>query len=68
MLTVNRRHFLIEKVMIDAGSVVNLASIDVLEKLGVGLFPVHNLTIRTATSALTGIQYFSDLEVEVSGV
>ena len=55
-LTVNRRHFRIEKVMIDAGSVVNLASIDVLEKLGAGLFPVYNLTIRTATSALTEIQ------------
>ena len=54
-LTVNRRHFRIEKVMIDAGSVVNLASIDVLEKLGAWLFPVHNLTIRTATSALTEI-------------
>ena len=67
-LTVNRKQFRIEKVMIDAGSVVNLASIEVLETLGVALFPVHNLTIRTATSALTEIQYFSDLEIEVSGV
>ena len=67
-LTVNRKRFKIEKVMIDAGSVVNLASIGVLETLGVGLFPVHNLTIRTATSALTEIQYYSDIEIEVAGV
>lgn len=56
-LTVNRKRFKIEKVMIDAGSVVNLASIGVLETLGVGFFPVHNLTIRTAMLALTEIQY-----------
>ena len=62
-LTVNRKQFRIEKVMIDAGSVVNLASIEVLETLGVALFPVYNLTIRTATSALTEIKYFSDLEI-----
>ena len=67
-LTVNRKQFKIEKVMIDAGSVVNLASMDVLEKLGVALFPVYNLTIRTATSALTEIQYYSDVEIEVSGI
>ena len=68
MLTVNRKQFQIDKVMIDAGSVVNLSSIDVLEKLGVRLFPVHNLTIRMATSVLTEIPYYSDLELEVSGV
>ena len=67
-LTVNRKQFKIEKVMIDTGSVVNLASIEVLEKIGVALFPVYNLTIRTATSALTEIQYYSDVEIEVSGV
>ena len=67
-LTVNRKQFKIEKVMIDAGSVVNLASIEVLETLGVGLYPVRNLTIPTATSALTKIQYYSDLEIEVAEV
>ena len=67
-LTVNRKQFKIEKVMIDAGSVVNLASIQVLETLGIGLYLVRNLTIRTATSALTKIHYFSDLEIEVAGV
>ena len=67
-LTVNRKQFLIDKVMIDAGFVVNLAWIDVLEKLGALLFPVHNLTIHTATSALTKIPYYSDMELEVVGV
>ena len=56
-LTVNRKQLKMAKVMIDAGSVVNLASIGVLETLGMGLFLVHNLRILTATSALTKIQY-----------
>ena len=67
-LTVNRKQFKIEKDMIDAGSVVNLASIDILEKIGVAPFPVYNLTIRMATSALTEIQYYSHVEIGVSGV
>ena len=68
MLTVNRKQFNIMKVMIDVRSVVNLASIVVLENLGVGLYPVRNLTIRTATSAITEIQYYYDLEIEVAGI
>ena len=67
-LTVNRKQFKIKKVIIDAGSVVNLSSIEVLEKIGVALFPVYNLTIRTATSPVTEIEYYSDVEIEVSGV
>ena len=49
-LQVNGKRFEIGKVMIDPGSVVNLASIEVIEKIGSALFPVEDLTIRTATS------------------
>jgi hypothetical protein len=48
-----RKRFRIEKVMIDAGSVVNVASIRVLESMVVALFLAHDLIIRTATSGLT---------------
>ena len=54
--------------MIDPGSVVNLASIEVLEKIGAPLFHVHDLTIRTATSELTKIRYYSYVDTIVAGV
>ena len=67
-LQVNGKRFEIGKVMIDAGSVIKLASIEVLEKIGTPLFPVEDLTIRTATSALTRIRYYSDVDTIVAGV
>ena len=39
----------------DPGPVVNLESIEVLETIGATLSPVHDLTTRTVTSALTRI-------------
>ena len=57
ILKVDNKQYGVEKVMIDPGSVVNLASVEVLEKIHTPLFPVHDLTIRTATSALTRIRY-----------
>ena len=68
ILKVSNRQFEIDKVMIDPGSVVNLASIEVLERIGAPLSPVHDLTIRTATSALTRIRYCSDVDTIVAGV
>ena len=67
-LKVAGKQFEIDKVMIDPGSVVNLASIEVLERIGAPLSPVHDLTIRTATSALTRIRYCSDVDTIVAGV
>ena len=54
--------------MIDPGLVVNLASIEVLEKIGVPLYVVQDLTIRTATSVLMRIRYYSDVNTEVARV
>ena len=67
-LKVDRNQFKIDKVMIDPGSVVNIASIEVLEKIGAPLFHVHDRTIRTATSALTKIGYYSEVDTIVAGV
>src|SRR5437588_4227542 len=68
VLKIENKRFTIDKVMINPGSVVNLASIEVLEKIGTPLFPVNDLTIRTATSALTRIKYYSDVEIIIAGV
>ena len=67
-LKVDRNQYKIDKVMIDPGSVVNLASIEVLEKIGASLFYVQDLTIRTATSALRKIRYYSNVDTIVAGV
>ena len=58
----------IERTLIDAGSVVNLASHAVLKQMGAPLMPAYNLTIRMATSTLMTIKYYSDLDVTVAGV
>ena len=68
VLRVDKKSFKVDKVMIDPGSVVNLASIGVLEMIGTPLYPVNDLTIRTATSALTRIRYYSDVDTVVAGV
>src|SRR5437588_11416163 len=68
VLKIENKRFTIDKVMIDPGSVVNLASIEVLERIGTPLFPVNDLTIRPATSALTRIRYHSDVDTIVAGV
>ena len=60
--------FRVERTLIDAGSVVNLASHAVLERMGAPLMPAYDLTIRTATSTLTIIKYYSDLDVTIAGV
>ena len=62
------QEFEVERTLIDAGSVVNLASHAVLERMGAPLLPAYDLTIRTATSTLTTIKYYSDLNVTVAGV
>jgi len=64
----SNRMFEIEKALIDAGSVVNLASQSILETIGAPLYPVFDLTIRTATSALTTIRYYTEVDVSVAGV
>lgn len=68
VLKVDKKCFGVNKVMIDPGSVVNLASIEVLEKIRAPLYAVQDLTIRTATSALTRIRYYLDVDTQVARV
>ena len=68
VLKVDKKFFGINKVMIDPGSVVSMASIEVIEKIGAPVYAVQDLTIRTATSALTKIRYYSDVDTEVTRV
>ena len=68
LIRAGNRKFEVDKALIDAGSVINLASQSILESMGATLYPVFDLTIRTATSALTTIRYFSELDVTVAGV
>jgi hypothetical protein len=68
MIKVGNSTYKIEKTMIDAGSVVNLASQSLLEKIGVTLHPVRNVAIRTATSALTEIKYCAGITVFVGNI
>lgn len=65
---VGARTFNLNHVLVDAGSVINLAPISVLEKIGVRLQPTRDLVIRTATSSLVSIDWFADLTIEVAGV
>ena len=68
VIRAGNRKFEVEKALIDAGSVINLASQSILESMGATLYPVFDLTIRTATSALTTIRYFTELDVIVAGI
>ena len=68
ILKVAGKQFEIDKVVVDPGSVVDLASIEVLQRVGAPLSPVHESTIQTATSALTRIRYYSDVDTIVAGV
>ena len=64
----SNRDFEVKKALIDAGSVVDLGSQAILEAMSVPLYPVFDLTIRTATSALTRTKYYTELDVTVSRV
>ena len=68
IIRASNREFEVEKALLDAGSVVNLASQALLEAMGMPLYPLFDLTNRTATSALTTIKYYTELDVTVSGV
>lgn len=62
------RIFEIDHVLIDAGSVVNLAPISVLRTMGATLIPTKDLVIRTAASNLVPLDFYADLRVDVASV
>ena len=61
--------FTVARCMLDAGSVISLASLSVLEKVGATIHPVHaKMSIRTATSAMTPIHFYADVNVTIAGI
>jgi len=64
----NGRVFELKHVLVDGGSVVNLAPISVLRAMQATLFRTQELTIRTATSSLVEIEFYADLDIEVASV
>lgn len=66
--TVGAKVFNLNHVLVDAGSVINLAPITVLKRIGAHLQQTKDLIIRTATSTLVTIDWFADLTAEVASV
>lgn len=60
--------FEVSRVLLDAGSVVNLAPIPVFRALGAPLHRTKHLVIRTAASNLIPLEYYADLNIEVASV
>jgi hypothetical protein len=58
----------IRRILVDAGSVVNLMPIKVLKAVGATLNKTSGMVIRTATNALARIAYYADLCITVAGV
>lgn len=67
-ICIGDRAFVIDHVLIDAGSVVNLAPISILRGMGASLQPTKDLVIRTAASNLVPLDFYADLKVEVASV
>jgi len=57
-----------DHVLIDAGSVVNLAPISVLRAIGALPLPTKDLVIHTAASNLVPLDFYTDLKVDVASV
>ncbi|PUU74849.1 hypothetical protein B9Z19DRAFT_1067885 [Tuber borchii] len=64
----NGRVFELKYILMDAGSVVNMSPISILQAIGASLFRTWEITIRTATSILVEIEFYTDLEIEVASV
>ena len=58
----------ISRILVDAGSVVNLMPIHFLRVIGVKLPRAGGMVIRTVTNALDGIAYWADVRITIAGV
>jgi len=68
IITTTAGKYSIRRILVDAGSVVNLMPIKVLKAVGATLNKTSGMVIRTATNALARIAYYADLRVTVAGV
>ena len=58
----------ISRILVDAGSVVNLMPIHLLRFIGAKLSKAGGMVIRTATNALAQISYCADIRITIAGV
>ncbi|RPA89718.1 hypothetical protein L873DRAFT_593512 [Choiromyces venosus 120613-1] len=58
----------IARILVDAGSVLNLMPIKVLRAIGAKMMRTNGMVIRTATNALARIAHCADLRITVAGV
>jgi len=58
----------ISRILVDAGSVVNLMPIHLLRFIGAKLRKAGGMVIRTATNGLAKISYFTDGHITIGGV
>ena len=56
------------KILVDAGSVVNLMPIDLLEFIGAKLHKAGGMVIWTATNVLAKIAYYADIYITIADV
>lgn len=58
----------ISRILVDAGSVVNLMPIDLLRLIGAKLQKAGGMVIRTATNALAKIAFCADIRIAIADV
>jgi len=58
----------ISRILVDAGSVVNLMPIHLLRFIGAKVWKAGGMVIRTATHALAKISYCVDVRITIAGV
>ncbi|KAG0124389.1 hypothetical protein HOY82DRAFT_617744 [Tuber indicum] len=68
ILRTGRGKYRISRVLVDAGSVVNLMPIHLLRSIGAKLQKAGGMVIRTATNALAEIAHCADIRITVAGV
>ena len=60
--------FRVKRILVDAGSVVNLMPIHLLRFIGANLRKAGGMVIRTATNALAKIAYCADVRITIADV
>jgi len=63
-----KRTYRILRILVDAGSVVNLMPIDLLRIIGAKLRKAGGMVIQMATNALAKISYCANVGITIAGV
>jgi len=68
IVTREKGEFRVSRILVDAGSVVNLMPIHLLEYTGEKLRKAGGMVIRTSTTALAKIAYYADIRITIADV